>query len=109
MASDQSQSGLPDALEAELRGDALAVLQDALEWRLTGPRWAAVAEAVEAVTSALRTGDVEALRAAVYDLELAGPVRATGFGDTPVVDAPEPVREEINELIHTLDGRAATE
>jgi hypothetical protein len=109
MASDQSPSGLPDTLDDELREDALDVLRDALQWRLTGPRWARVETAVEAVTSALRSGDVAALRTAVYELELAGPVRATGLGDTPVVDAPEPVREEINELIYTLDGRAAGE
>lgn len=107
MASDQSRFGPPDTLGDKQREDTLDVLREALRWRLTTTRWAAVEVAVETVTSALRAGDVATLRAAVYDLQAAGPVRATGFGDTPVVEPPEPVREEINELIHTLDGRAA--
>ena len=109
MAIDESQSGLTDTLDDELLEDARDVLQDALQWRLTEPRWAAVAAAVEAVASALRSGDVAALRTAVYGLELAGPVRAIGSGDTPVVAAPEPVCVGINELISTLGGRAAAE
>jgi hypothetical protein len=94
----------PDVLDGELRADALDVLRDALQWRLTGRRWSVVEAAVGAVTASWRAGDVATLRAAVYELELAGPVRATAVGDTPVVDPPEPVREQINELIFELDG-----
>jgi hypothetical protein len=97
------------AVDQELREDALDVLRDALVWRLEPARWAAVAVAVNALADALHVGDVEAVRAAVYDLELAGPVRAVGVGDTPQVVTPEQVREEINELIHRLDGRDVVE
>ncbi|MGH3566596.1 MAG: CATRA system-associated protein [Pseudonocardia sp.] len=111
MASDQvgADRQLPAALDDESRTDALDVLRDALEWRLTEARWGSVAAAVGALVAALRSGDVDAFREAVSDLELAGPVRATGFGDTPTVPAPAPVRDEINELIHTIDGRAAAQ
>jgi CATRA-Associated Small Protein len=96
---------VPTALDDETRQDALNVLADALEWRLTETRWSLVAEALGMLTAAVRSGDVGAFRHAVYELELAGPGRATGFGDTPTVPAPKPVLEEINELIHTVDGR----
>lgn len=93
----------PDLLDDELRADAIDVLRDALEWRLTGRRWSAVEAAVSSLTAAWRAGDIAALRTGVYELELAGPVRATAIGDTPVVEPPEPVREEINELIFALE------
>jgi len=96
---------MPVSLDSELRGDALAVLHDALQWRLTDARWGAVAQAVHAVAEALQSGNADAFRAAVYDLELAGPVRATGIGNTPIVPPPGPVREEINELIQSMGGR----
>jgi hypothetical protein len=96
-----------DVLGDELRADALDVLRDALEWRMSSARWTAVAAGIEALSTAVRSGDVARSQAAVYELELCGPVRASGFGDPPV-PAPEPVREEINELVHTLDGRTAS-
>jgi hypothetical protein len=105
MASDQAWTGLPD----ELREDALDVLRDAREWRLPGARWDSVVAEVRSVAAALVSMDIEAVRRAVYNLELAGPVRAIPVGATPVGEPPEPVRDEINELIHTLDGRATSE
>src|SRR5215218_4313833 len=104
MTSQQPGSGQPVIMDEELRQDALDVLADALEWQLQPARWRFVEEALNALKAARRAGDVEAIRAAIYQLELAGPVRAIGVGDTPLVDAPKDVREEINELIHTLDG-----
>lgn len=98
-----------DQVGAELREDALDVLRDALDWRMTEARWGVVAEAVRRMAVTVRSGDAGAFREAVYDLELAGPVRATGVGDTPTMPAPEPVLEEVNELIHTVDGRADTQ
>jgi len=109
MAGEQPEIGGSVVADKELREDAVDVLRDALAWRLEPARWAVVAAAVDALTGALQAGDVDAVRAAVYELELAGPVRAGGFGETPVVEAPVPVREEINELIHALDGRSAAQ
>jgi hypothetical protein len=107
MAGEQVGDGRPVTLDQDLREDALDVLNDALAWRLVPARWAIVARYVDRLANALQAGDPEAVRAAVAELELAGPVRAARVGDTPLVEAPEPVREEINELIHTLDGRDA--
>ncbi len=108
MASDQAGAARPASanLDSELRVYALGVLRDALQWRLTEARWGAVAEAVGALAASLPSRDAAAFRKAVYDLELAGPLRATGIGDESTVPAPEPVLEEINELIHTVDGHS---
>jgi hypothetical protein len=103
MTDQQPGSGQQVTMDEELRQDALDVLADALEWRLEPVRWRVVEEAVRALKAAMSAGDVEAMRAAVYRLELAGPVRAVGVGDTPLVDAVKDVREEINELARTLD------
>jgi hypothetical protein len=98
-------ASLPEhAIDAELRADALDVVRDAMWWRLTQPRWQTVQLQVSVLAAALHKGDAAAFRSAVYELELAGPVRATGFGDPPVVEPPEPVREEMNELIGALAG-----
>ena len=58
------------------------------------------------MSAALRSGGVAAIRGSVHNLELIGPVRAANFGDPPTVEPPQSVREEINELIHSLDGRS---
>jgi len=50
-----------------------------------------------------RAGDAAATEAAVAELELLGPVRATPIGAEPMVPTPERVRDEINELVHELD------
>lgn len=96
-------TGDPHALDDEVRTDALDVLTDALQWRMTEPRWAAIRVAVDALAAAVRTGDTEAAQAAVADLELLGPVRATPIGHEPLVPAPDPVRDEINELVRAMD------
>jgi hypothetical protein len=94
------------SVDEELREDALDVLRDALTWRLEPARWAVVAQRVDALAVAVAAGDAEAVRAAVDDLERAGPVRAGGVGEPPV-EVPSPVRAGLTELIRTLDGRAA--
>lgn len=105
MADDAAAGGAP--IDDELRSDALDVLGDALRWRMTAARWEGIGGAVAELTAALRAGDVEAVRRAVTELELLGPVRATVMGDTPTTPVPEPVREEIDVLVRTLDGRTA--
>ena len=87
--------------------DALDVLGDALRWQLPAARWRQVDDAVLAMAEALARDDEEAFRRATSDLELAGPVRAVS-AQQPAED-PEtvPVRERINEMIHTLTGPTA--
>jgi CATRA-Associated Small Protein len=106
VSQDQHPLGL---LDPELRAAALDVLGDVLGWRLTDRRWAVVGQVVDGLRAALRERDAEMLRASTYDLELAGPVRATPIGDTPVVDAPAPVRVLVNTLIFELSEPAQGE
>lgn len=96
-------------LEAELRVDALDVLGDAVQWRLTSQRWYVVRGVLDVMRSAVDVGDVEALRAAVFELELAGPVRAVPTDGPEVVEPPDLVRDLINELVHDLSGEEAPE
>ena len=103
MTTLRAVTGDTHALDDEVRSDALDVLTDALQWRMTEPRWAAIRAAVDALATAVRAGDVEAARPAVADLELLGPVRATPIGHEPLVPAPDPVRDEINELVRAMD------
>jgi hypothetical protein len=90
-------------LDDGVRADAIDVLTDALQWQLGEARWVAIRAAVVELAAAVRAGDAEAADAAVAELELLGPVRAVPIGREPIVPAPEPVREEINELVYALD------
>ncbi len=90
--------------EAEPTTGALTVLRDMLTWELAPPRWERLAELLDLAAAARESGDLDALRQVVADLELAGPVRITRLGATPAVPAPRPVRERINVLIHELGG-----
>lgn len=92
-------------LDDGLRADVLDVLRDVEVWRMTGQRWVLIRTALDRLAAAVVRGDSGSVRDAVADLELLGPVRATRVGSEPSTPAPEPVREEINELVHTLDGR----
>jgi hypothetical protein len=88
------------------RQDALDVLESALHWQLPTSRWRGVDEALTAMAEALARDDAAAFRRVESDLELAGPVRAVSAQHPPKDPVPEPVRERINELIHTLGGAA---
>jgi len=91
------------SLDDELREDALDVLRDAVRWRLTARRWVGVAEVVAGLEAAVRAGDTDAVRARVYELELSGPVRATGIHEDPVGPAPETIRPVLNSLVRELE------
>lgn len=96
-------------LDARLREDALDVLRDAMEWRLTARRWITVADALARLDAALLAGDPDAVRERVYELELSGPVRATGIQEDPTVDPPEPVRPRLNALVRAFEQDALDE
>lgn len=91
------------SLDPALREDALDVVRDAVRWRLTARRWAGVAEVVAGLDAAMRAGDADAVWARVYELELAGPVRATGIHEDPVIPAPDPVRPVLDALVRALE------
>jgi hypothetical protein len=94
-------------LDTNLRADALDVLQDVVQWRLTAARWATVRGALDAMRAAYDAGDADALREAVYDLELAGPVRANSLGGEEIGEPPAPVYDVANSLRHDLSGEGA--
>lgn len=92
----------PAGFDDETRADAVAVLTDILEWQLVPQRWERVEQIVDSLAEALAGGDVAAVREATAELELAGPVRATRIGATPLVPVPERVRDRTNHLVHSL-------
>jgi hypothetical protein len=89
-------------LDAELRADLLDVLDDVTQWRLASQRWQQVYDLLGAITDALASGDIDALRVATGELELAGPVRITRIGATPADPPPDDVQERVNHLKHSL-------
>jgi hypothetical protein len=58
-------------------------------------------------SGALAAADLDALAAATADLELAGPLRITRIGATPVVPPTPPVRDLLNRLVFSLGGITA--
>jgi hypothetical protein len=91
----------------DVRAEAVVVISDALQWRLTAARWQAIEELLAAMDAALAADDLEALTAAVADLELAGPVRITRIGAAPAVPPPLQVRDRLNRLVNSLGGASA--
>jgi hypothetical protein len=91
-----------DALSSEDVEDAIDILNDVLQWELTTARWEQVDRLIEALGLALAADDRDTFVAALTELELLGPVRATRLGATPVVPAPAPIRERANRLVHEL-------
>ena len=106
---DGSPPGGDSSDAADVRAEALDVVSDVLRWRLTDQRWQAVQQMLAEMAASLETSDLEAVRAATADLELAGPLRITRIGATPVVPPPPPVRDRLNRLVHTLGGTTAGE
>lgn len=92
----------PSDLDAETVGDALDVLQDLVLWELAPERWEHVGVVLGHITTALAGREAEALRDAVADLELSGPVRALRIGSADEHGIPEPVLELRNTLVHRL-------
>jgi hypothetical protein len=93
---------------AEVRAEALDLLQDALEWQLAEGRWQAIEHTLIAMDAALAANDLAALTAATADLELAGPLRITRIGATPMVPAAPPIRDRLNHLVYVLGGKQET-
>lgn len=92
---------------ADVRAEALDVVSNALRWQLADARWQAIEQVLTAMDAALAADDLAALTAATADLELAGPLRITRIGATPVVPPPPPVRDRLNRLVYSLGGTSA--
>jgi hypothetical protein len=89
-------------VQDDIQDDALDLLREALTWRLIGHRWRTVELVLDGLAAALEQGGADSFRRVLHDLELAGPTRVVPIEDAAVLPAPEPVRERINRLVHTL-------
>ena len=77
--------------------DVVTVLRQALDWQLPAAGWVDVRLALD------RLGASHDVGADLGYLELAGPFRiGTRVGDEPTTPIPAPLRERVNELIHSL-------
>jgi CATRA-Associated Small Protein len=92
------------AVTYDIHDEALGLLREVLVWRLAGDRWHIVDQAVRSLAAALAAGEPDAFREVLYDLELAGPIRVVRIEDAEILPPPPPVRERINQLVHTLEG-----
>jgi hypothetical protein len=103
-------NGLDDTEPADTRqqaeSEALEILHDILAWRLTAGRWELVGQIIGSMATAQAQGDLADLRRATIDLELVSPVRVIKLGETQV-PPPEPLREQVNHLIHSLGADPA--
>jgi hypothetical protein len=89
----------------DIRDDALSLLSDALVWRLPVDRWQAVDQVLGRLTTALAGGH-EVIVEVLHDLEVAGADRVVPLEEAEKLPAPQPVRERISRLVHTLDDTA---
>jgi hypothetical protein len=104
VSPDESPAGTRSGNDFDARAEALDVVSDALQWRLTEARWQAIEPVLLAMNAALAAGDLHALEAAAADLGLAGPLRITRIGATPVVPPAPPIRDLLNRLVYSLGG-----
>jgi hypothetical protein len=91
----------PAGTRQRAESEALEILHDILAWRLTPGRWQLVGQIISSMATARAQGDLEDLRRATIDLELVSPVRVIKLGEEQA-PPPEPLREQVNHLIHSL-------
>jgi hypothetical protein len=94
---------------ARARATLLQVLVYILKLEMTLPRWERLASVIELAAEALAAGDLEALRQAISELQLADQVRVVRIGTAPAVPPPPKVRERVNYLVYELRGADADE
>jgi hypothetical protein len=102
--SGEPPAGSGPVIPPSVRDEALDVIKDALRWQLAEARWQAIEQILGAMDAALESGDPQAVSAATVELEMAGPLRITRIGGTPVVSPPPPVRDRLNRLVFSLGG-----
>lgn len=87
------------------RREAVATLRSALDWRLPPGYWEQLRDVLAEMASAARAAAPGTLSDAAETLSFYSPVRvATRLGDEPVA-VPALVREQIAELVNTLEPR----
>ncbi|MFJ8150716.1 CATRA system-associated protein [Streptomyces sp. NPDC094468] len=91
---------------AALLDRARELLDDVATWRLPPAAWSRPAAAVEALAAAYGAGDADALAAAVSRLEVLSPNRVERIVDPADIPPPEPLRERVTALVHTIAEQA---
>jgi hypothetical protein len=98
----------PDDEWQGARGAAVSVLRDMLCWNLQPRRWERVRQVLEEMAAAAAAPGPAALRDTTETLELYSPVRVeTRLGDEPYGPVPVAIREQVAELVHTLQPESA--
>ncbi|MFD5159382.1 CATRA system-associated protein [Streptomyces hawaiiensis] len=99
----QSRADSPGTdMDAALLARARELLDDVPTWRLPPTAWSRPAAAVEALAAAYDARDGFALGVAVARLEVLSPSRVERIGDPADVAPPEPLRERVTSLVHTI-------
>ncbi|MEV7994571.1 CATRA system-associated protein [Streptomyces sp. NPDC086077] len=99
-------------IDPEAAGAALRALRAVQEWRLPPEAWEEVGELLAELATAVDAGDTGTVDELTRELEISGGRRVTRIGAGPdgtapqddgKVPAPEPVRERVVALIHSVD------
>jgi MinD-like ATPase involved in chromosome partitioning or flagellar assembly len=101
-------NGSAPRADHRLYADASAALNRVRETKLHATRWYWVEQAVEVIGTALRTGDLDALRDSTVDLELASRVHESAGTANERVEMPKHLAPLISSTIDRLAGRVAT-
>jgi hypothetical protein len=83
---------------------AREVLQRAsiAQWKLPAEKWSGFDTWMTTLASGLASGDAGVIRRAAAQLERLEPRRIIRLGET-AVPMPEPTRERLNEVVHSID------
>jgi MinD-like ATPase involved in chromosome partitioning or flagellar assembly len=100
--ADLPGNGSGPRTDGGLHAAATAALRHLRETKLHAPRWYWVEQTVEVMRTALRTGDLDALRDGTVDLELAGRVHDSPATAHERVEVPEHLAPLISTLIDRL-------
>jgi hypothetical protein len=85
--------------------DACVILAEVNDWRLPPTDWVELAQLIENMSAAFAAADAKGIYHAIEELDLYTPDRAIPLGaDRAVAPAPPPLRERVNQLVHTLGG-----
>ncbi|MFI9503368.1 CATRA system-associated protein [Nocardia sp. NPDC052566] len=95
-------------LDEETKDNAIEVLDDLLKWHMISTRWDQVASAIDDLNQALGGRAAPAVREALIEIELLGPVRARRIGEEPRTPAPPVVRDRVNMMVHLLGPDSAS-
>jgi hypothetical protein len=93
----------------DARTEALVLLDQVRAWRTTDEHWLRVASRIDDLAAALTAADQPAITKATIALELISPLKVARVGDDKLEEAPPPVRERLNQLVHDPDPRRSTE